>query len=73
MFLLVPAHPDSPGQRAVKRLLLFRSLLAKTVQFSTCSSTVVIVKVVNSTFKSTVKTNPIPVSPLALEKDDCQQ
>jgi len=22
MFLLVPAHPGSPGQRAVKRLLL---------------------------------------------------
>jgi len=69
MFLLVLAHPGSPGQRAVKRLLLlFRSLLAKTVQFSTCSSTIVIVKVVNSTFKSTVKTNP--VSPLVLEKDD---
>jgi len=25
VFLLVPAHPGSPGQRAVKRLLLFTS------------------------------------------------
>jgi len=24
MFLLVPAHPGSPGQRAIKRLLLLR-------------------------------------------------
>jgi len=27
MFLLVPAHPGSPGQRAIKRLLLLLSLL----------------------------------------------
>ena len=26
MFLLVPAHPGSPGQRAIKRLLLLLSL-----------------------------------------------
>jgi len=27
MFLLVPAHPGSPGQRVVKRLLLLLLLL----------------------------------------------
>ena len=28
MFLLVPAHPGSPGQRAIKRLLLLLLILS---------------------------------------------
>ena len=30
VFLLVPAHPGSPGQRAVKRLLLLLLLFGRT-------------------------------------------
>ena len=31
MFLLVPAHPDSPGQRAVKRSLLLLYLFGFSI------------------------------------------
>jgi len=31
VFLLVPAHPGSPGQRAVKRLLLLLLLYCNTM------------------------------------------
>ena len=37
MFLLVPTHPGSPGQRAVKRsLLLLLLLLSSVMQFDVC-------------------------------------
>jgi len=37
VFLLVPTHPGSPGQRAVKRsLLLLLLLLSSVMQFDVC-------------------------------------
>jgi len=39
MFLLVPAHPGSPGQRAVKRLLLL-SLHVVVFEFCICQESI---------------------------------
>ena len=42
MFLLVPAHPGSPGQRAVKRSLLLLLLLLSSLEWTRVESRVAI-------------------------------
>ena len=37
MFLLVPAHPSSPGQKAVKQLLLLCSMFREIPEYSRLS------------------------------------
>ena len=57
MFLLVPAHPGSPGQRAVKRLLLLLSIPDTRKAAQGCG--------VPSLSNQLVDQNPKPGFPLA--------